>query len=287
VTRIAYVVSAYKHPRQLGRLLRRLSTPNATFAVHVDRKTSKSIFLEMQREAEAVPDVHFLERHVSHWRGFGHVRATLKGIADALERHPDFDYVVLLTGQDYPLRPPRHLEDVLGRAQGRSFLTWRALPWSGWQPRGGMHRIEDWHLVTYRKVHGSLPLRRHIPGGLAPYGGGAYWCLARRAVEYTHDFVQRKPEYVRFFRHVLVPDELFFQTILLNSPLRDTIVNDHLRFIDWSEDPGPTILRMEHLPALIGSGKLFARKFDATVDGRILDELDARIEEEEEEGDAR
>jgi hypothetical protein len=39
---------------------------------------------------------------------------------------------------------------------------------------------------------------------------------------------------------------------------------------------------MEHLPALIGSGKLLARKFDATVDERILDVLDARIDEEEE-----
>jgi Core-2/I-Branching enzyme len=282
MTRIAYVVSAFKYPQQLGRLLRRLSTPNTTFAVHVDRKTSRSIFSEMQRETEAIPEVRFLDRHVSHWRGFGHVQATLKGIVDAFERCPDFDYVVLLTGQDYPLRSPRRLERVLGRANGRSFLTWRALPWSGWQPRGGMHRIEDWHLVTYGKVHVSLPLRRRLPGGLAPYGGGAYWCLARPAVEYVYEFLQRNPEYVGFFRHVLVPDELFFQTILLNSPLRDTIVNDHLRFIDWSEDPGPTILRMEHLPALIGSGKLLARKFDATVDERILDVLDARIDEEEE-----
>jgi hypothetical protein len=116
-----------------------------------------------------------------------------------------------------------------------------------------------------------------------PYGGGAYWCLARPAVEYVYEFLQRNPEYVGFFRHVLVPDEVFFQTILLNSPLRDTIVNDHLRFIDWSEDPGPTILRTEHLPALLGSGKLLARKFDATVDERILDVLDARIDEEEKE----
>ena len=58
---------------------------------------------------------------MSHWRGFGHVSATLKGIADALEHRPDFDYVVLLTGQDYPLRSPRRLERVLGRAEGRSF----------------------------------------------------------------------------------------------------------------------------------------------------------------------
>jgi hypothetical protein len=278
--RIAYIVSAYKYPQQLGRLLRRLSTPNATFAVHVDRKTRSAVFREMQRETADVPNVRFLERHVSHWRGFGHVRTTLKGIAEVLERDPDFDYVVLLTGQDYPLRSPAHIERVLGEAEGRSFMAHWPLPFPDWEPRGGLDRIEDWHLVTYGRTRVSLPLGRRIPGGLRPYGGGAYWCLARPVVAHVHDFVQRNRAYVRFFEHVLVPDEIFFQTIVLNSPLAATVVNNHLRFIDWSDDPGPTILRMEHLPRMIESGKLLARKFDATVDDQILDALDARIDEE-------
>jgi hypothetical protein len=94
--------------------------------------------------------------------------------------------------------------------------------------------------------------------------------------EYVHGFVQRNP-HVRFFEHVFIPDDLFVQTIVVNSPLRETLVNDNLRFIDWSEGQGPTVLRIEHLPKLIESGKLIARKFDASVDAAILDALDERI----------
>jgi Core-2/I-Branching enzyme len=277
--RIAYVISAYKYPRQLGRLVRRLSTPTSSFSIHVDRKSLPAIFRAMVTETEGVPNVRFLPRHVSHWGGFGHVHASLKGIADAIERDLPFDYVVLLTGQDYPLRSAAAIEDFLGDGDARSFMNYWPLPHSPWGPRGGLERLEDWHIVTFFRFHLALPLRRSVPGGLVPYGGGAYWCFSREVVEYVHDFVHRNPEYVRFFKHALIPDEHFFHTIVLNSPLRDTVVNDNLRFIDWSEVPGPTVLRIEHLPKLLESGKLFARKFDASVDAQVLDALDRHTSE--------
>jgi hypothetical protein len=283
--RIAYVISAYKYPEQLGRLTRRLSTSTSSFSIHVDRKTLPRVFRAMVAETEDVPNVRFLPRHVSHWGGFGHVRATLKGLADVIERGVPFDYVVLLTGQDYPLRSATAIEEYLGKADGRSFMNHWPLPHRPWGPRGGFERLQDWHFVTFFRIHLALPLRRRLPGGLEPYGGGAYWCLSRPVAEYIHEFVLQNPAYVRFFEHVLIPDELFFQTIVVNSSLRETIVNDNLRFIDWSREPAPAILRVSDFPALVESGKLFARKFDSTVDSRILDMLDHHSESELDGGD--
>jgi hypothetical protein len=277
--RIAYIVSAYKNPEQFGRLVRRLQTEGASFVVHVDRKTSDLVFREMVRTVDGLPGVRFLPRHVSHWGGFGHVRATLKGMDDLLARDVQFDYAVLLTGQDYPLRSAERIERFLAGAEGRSFMSHWPLPHLPWGERGGLERVEDWHLITYRRLHFSLPLRRRIPGGLRPYGGGAYWCLARRVVEYVHGFIDQNRAYVRFFEHALIPDELFFQTIVLNSPLRETIVNDNLRYIDWSREPAPAVLGMEDFPKLTASGKLFARKFDMAADAKILDLLDECIVE--------
>jgi hypothetical protein len=84
---------------------------------------------------------------------------------------------------------------------------------------------------------------------------------------------------IRFFKHVWIPDELFFQTIVMNSPLRDTIVNDDLRYVDWTRPTAPAILGRQDFDTLRNSGKLFARKFDTTVDREILDLLDQRIDE--------
>jgi len=273
VTRIAYIVSAYKLPAQLERLLRRLEAPGVTFAVHVDRKTRRATWDEMRSRCRDL-DVTWLPRHRSQWGGFGHVRATLKGIDHVVGNAVPFDYAVLLTGQDYPLRPPSEIARTLGAAGGRSFMRHLPLPWDPWGPRGGLDRIEDWHVITYRRLHLALPLRRTIPGGLQPYGGSAYWCLERTLVHFVHGYLRENPGYVRFFEHVFVPDELFFQTIVMNSERRDTVENDDLRYLDWSREPAPAVLTCDDLPALRDSGKLFARKFDETVDADVLDALD-------------
>ncbi|NJN99140.1 MAG: hypothetical protein HC875_36125 [Anaerolineales bacterium] len=76
-----------------------------------------------------------------------------------------------------------------------------------------------------------------------------------------------------------MPDELFFQTVLLNSPLRDTIVNDDLKHIQWSTPTSahPDIFSKEDFEKLNRSPKLFARKFDTKHDTVILDLIDQHI----------
>jgi hypothetical protein len=277
VTRVAYVVSAYKLPAQLERLLRRLAGPGVSFTVHVDRKTRRAVYREMVARTRDL-DVEFLPRHRSHWGAFGHVRATLKGIDRLVADGVPFDYAVLLTGQDYPLRAPAAIADFLGAARGRSFMNHWPLPYAGWGSRGGFDRVEDWHVITYRRLHLALPLRRELPHGMEPYGGSPYWCLSRRLVDFVHGFVHANPDYVRFFEHVFVPDELFFQTIVMNSPLRDSVENDNLRFIDWSREPAPVVFTKDDLQRLVAAPELFARKFDETIDADILDLLDAHID---------
>jgi hypothetical protein len=276
VTRIAYIVSAYKLPAQLERMLRRLQAPGVTFAVHIDSKTRRPVWDEMVSRCSDL-DVAWLPRHRSQWGGFGHVRATLKGIDNIVGNGVTFDYAVLLTGQDYPLRPPAEIARVLDESGGRSFMRHIELPWAPWGPRGGLDRVEDWHVITYRRLHVALPLRRKLPGGLRAYGGSAYWCLERTLVHFVHGFLRDNPDYVRFFEHVFVPDELFFQTIIMNSQLRDTVENDDLRYLDWSREPAPAVFTAADLPALLGSGQLFARKFDETVDSDVLDALDRHL----------
>ena len=106
VAYVIYVISAYKYPAAA----RTAAAP----AVDTDRRLLDSrraenaagrLPLDGRAEADGIPNVHFLPRHGSHWAGFGHVRATLKGLADVLERRVPFDYVVLLTAQDYPCAP--------------------------------------------------------------------------------------------------------------------------------------------------------------------------------------
>jgi hypothetical protein len=70
---------------------------------------------------------------------------------------------------------------------------------------------------------------------------------------------------------------MFFHTIVMNSPLRDSVVNDELRHVDWTRDPLPAVFGAGDLETLRRSPKLFARKFDATFDAEILDLIDSEL----------
>jgi hypothetical protein len=90
--------------------------------------------------------------------------------------------------------------------------------------------------------------------------------------------MRERPDVLRFFRTVDVPDEILFQSILLSSPLRESVVNDDLRHIVWKAGIShPELLTTDDLPELERSGDFFARKFDLAVDAGVLDEIDRRL----------
>lgn len=281
--RIAYIISAYQRPRQLVRMVKRLNTETSLFFIHVDKKTPDIVYAVMTDGLSLLTNVRFLERHTCVWGGFGHVAATLKGINEVVNSGTDVDFVVLLTGQDYPIKPNRHISDFLSGHRGSLFLDHFPLPHPEWQNLG-LDRIDSWHLRLFNRHQRLAPpswlgLRRRFPSGFQPFGGSSYWCLPHDAIEYVHRFCLEQPDFVRFFRTVDVPDELFFQTILLNSPFGERVVNDDLHFIDW-RDPhagSPAVLTTGDFARLQSSAKLFARKFDINQDAGILDMIDLHL----------
>lgn len=275
--KFVYIISAYRQPDQLLRLVARLNTDAATFLIHVDRDAEQGVFDRIVRGSTHTTNMQFLERHRCRWGDFGHVRATLKGIDAIFADRMDFDYAVLLTGQDYPIKPNHEIKEFFHSNRGRSFMAHFPLPTTEWT-NGGLERIERWHF-RLRSRHFAVPLRRRLPDGLRPFGGSSYWCLSRECVEYIHDFVHGNEAFVEFFRHVDVPDELFFQTIVMNSPHAAAVIDDDLRYIDWKDpDAGsPAILGVEDFPSLKTSAKLFARKFDEDVDAVVLEMIDREI----------
>jgi Core-2/I-Branching enzyme len=279
--RVGYIVTAHTLPDHLVRLVRRLDSDNARFFVHVDARAPASVVATVERELGGAPHVQLLPRHRCHWASFSLVRAALKGIRAILDSPEELDYGVLLTGQDYPLRPANLIERRLQDAHGHSFLTHR--------PATGrfLRRLTrfHWHgTVLGRRMRlpnrlMPLTLKRSLPAGLEPYTGSAHWCLSRECLRYIGELEARRPELIDFFRWSAVPDEQFFQTILMSSPLAETVVNDDLRYIDWSDDANsPRTLTSDDLGPLLASDALFARKFDPRVDAHVLDALDESIE---------
>jgi hypothetical protein len=189
-------------------------------------------------------------------------------------RKLDYDYFVNLTGQCYPIKPIKEIKEYLGGGSV-AHIEHFSLPSSVWA-RGGLERI-NYRWFRFRGRNIRVPrLTKNLPYHMQPYGGSAWFCLPKRHVDYVLDFVSQNPKIVGFYKRSHIPEEMFFQTIIMNSPLRDEVVNKDEWYIGWSREKSghPPVLTKADLPLLLASGKLFARKFDVTVDSEVLDLID-------------
>jgi hypothetical protein len=280
---LAYLILAHRNPHQVARLVARLSSPEDVVFVHVDRKVDLEPFRTAFQELPDPPQLVRPRARVK-WATYGNVRATLLGIRAVLRCERAFSHIVLLTGQDYPIRATAEIQRFFAQAQGRSYISWsdgkspavsdeERRGNATWSWSGRMGRLLRWH-IRVRGRHVELPKGpRRIPRGLVPYQGLAYWSLTPEAAAYCLRVVRRRPGVRFFFTFAFGPDESIFQMLLLSSPLRDTLVNEDLRFLNW-DGFHPEILRVADLDSMRASAKLFARKFDADVDSDVLDALD-------------
>lgn len=280
---LAYIVLAHRNPEQVARLVGRLSSPEDTVYVHVDRKVDLAPFRAAFAQLPK-PPIIVRPRVRVYWGGYGHVRATMIGLRTALRSGQRFSHLVLLTGQDYPIRSTIEIQRFFADAQGRSYISWSAgvgrevddseRPGNAtWIWSGEMTRMLNWHVSFRRRRWIFRTMRRRIPRGLTAYQGLAYWAITPEAATYCLRTLRWHPRVRWFFTFVFIPDENIFQMLLLASPLHDTLINDDLRFLNWDVFH-PKTLRIEDIASMRASTKLYARKFDAEIDAAVLDELD-------------
>lgn len=303
--RITYVVLAHTHPEQLARMVGALSYENVRFLIHIERNAAIAPFLASVPPSPAVE--YIKPREDGHWGGSGIVRATLHGVRAALssEGGPPPDFVGLVSGLDYPVQTPLRISQFLIEQKGKSFIEYRPLPVPSLR-NGGLDRVICYSVTwrrrryTYYPHHlqpgfnwrgrflnrllGLLLLhrgpRRHPPYA-TPHFGSQWWMLSAEAAQAVIRFVDRHPDFLSYHEDSLLPDELFFQTILTspdNAHLRNGLVNQNLHYIRWPEgSSSPAVLGLGDLGVIAESGRLLARKFDSSVNHEVLDRLDESL----------
>lgn len=94
-------------------------------------------------------------------------------------------------------------------------------------------------------------------------------------------YVISKEEWVKnIFYNTLCADELFLQTIVVNSDFINKLYYKefddnmiaNMRFIDWKRGM-PYVFRENDFNELINTDLLFARKFDYEIDRNIIDKI--------------
>ncbi len=294
--RIAYLMLVHTNPRLLRRAIGALSSEDCAFLIHVDRKAN----IEEFRGIDGV-NVFFSEHRMPvYWGEFSQVEATMHLLRQVLGCSVTYDYFVLLHGSDYPLRSNTYIQKFLSENRGSEFISMVKMPAPGF-PMSKINKLRYPSDKPVRRFASRAMARLGLAhrdhekrlGGLRPYAGDACWALSRDACQYILDFASSNPQLEKYFRNTFTSDEMFFHTIIGNSPfcLR---TRRSLLYTDWGSTNGnhPLMLNEVHVrffeekeKVLIedqfGSSEvLFARKFsDSNL--RVIDLVDAMIKRKE------
>jgi hypothetical protein len=308
MTTIGFAIVSHDEPERLRRLTRTLDAvyDAPPMVCHHD-------FSQCPMETEGFePSVHFVRPHLATtWGTATTVSAAVKALGTLQELH-DPDWMFLLSGSCYPVKPADEVRQFLGSSPCDALLDARPLV----PRRTRRYGLPDercfgdpvWAHQAYDRYearHVSLPVPRLAPRAWPPvrmrrvavrprwltwpanhvqvpvvagrrrwrFYGGDFWFAGNRAA--VASLVAAPSSLWRHYSSRHLPDESLIQTVLRNDrSLR--VAADNRRFARWDSGAShPNWLELADVPQVVRSGAFFARKF--RTDGDALDVIDTTL----------
>lgn len=290
--KIAYIVQCHKNAQQVNKLIDLLSYGDNDIYLHIDKKNTT-----MEKEITLRPQLYILpqdKRINVKWGHISIVQSALSLIRSVLDSKIEYDYVWLISGQDFPLMSSEAINQKLQEENGTAFID--IMPTDSYKYQRFLKRNEVWtaqwtvgkniftrcirnfwYLMTGGKNHTFKIFRRKINNAKF-YFGSAWWALPYVDIVKMIDYLDKNPYFYKFYSHCHCSDESFFQTLFMNFCDHNGDIKDILSYIDWSNcKNSPKTFTMENLNQLLSArddGYLMARKFDMSKDSQIINELE-------------
>lgn len=305
--KIVYFIQSHKNPVQISRLvevIKKSSSPNSLVLISHDFNCCQLDLSHLQQYSES--EIAIIKRTKSARRGDDSVLAIYLDAIDWLYEHNcDFDWLICLSGQDYPIQPIAQIEAFLAETEYDGFMEyWDILSEkSPWGIEAGHKRFfaqyvplptwSKWWLRKLSRIEPFIPnlkvqWRFALIGWAAksvPFSdrfkcyGSWYWnTLSRQCIDFLRNYLEENPQLLEFYHKTLAPEESLIATILVNSQ-QFKLKNDCLRYLDFPSQlfGYAQSLTVDDYEELAHSDSHFARKFDTESDCKILDLIDELI----------
>lgn len=306
-----FFIASHVRPNQVLRLIKSISATAtaASFLVHHDgtlTKDQESRFGEI--DGCTLCDKRFSVRLAAPDR----LTMNLYCMQWALH-NSDFEWMIFLSGQDYPIRPISELESFLSESEASAYLLGTKAEQQGLLYRYryqfyelprfkyGHHvprwlnvaanELRDWvnrrngafHLLPQSKQMGpqlGIKLASPFNADFQCWKGSDWYNFSREAVQYILNEIESSPALLRWYKRTVLPSESLFHTLLFNQDSL-SVKNDNLRYIDWGDHADmawhPKTLTERDTDRILASDKFFARKFNEEVDDTVLAHLDREL----------
>lgn len=295
--RHAFLIMAHNNWEQLRILLTLLDDSRNDIFLHIDKKAIDSPSRDDLESLLKHATLHFTPRMDVTWGGDSQISCEMLLLKQAIPSQ--CDYYHLLSGVDLPLHSMDYIDSFFIAHRGQEFLSLAEVADSISQET--RERISLYHPLQnllgrrfFRITNGCNTLQRmlHIDRLRSHQnlvlGKGANWFsitgdFAKHVVENWH-------QWASVFSSSFCGDEVFLQTMILNSPFAERIYHynaktrsghgSYMRLIDWKRG-SPYVFRTTDYKELSTSPMLFARKFDERVDPEIINKVADHVRSEQ------
>lgn len=313
-----FMIICHKNVSQVIRLAKRCISENSDVIVHADSWMPAEEYAVLENFAQSNPQFYLTDcRMHGELDKASLVHITMEMVGKILRMQQQsgnhYRYFCLLSGQDYLIKPIQYICDELKANYPKPYIDCTPYDKSGW-----MYKKLRWNVFTNKirlKIDTLFKNRRRNPIRVAlmvlllllskcmhcvmpslyhqiqknadVYGGSAWWILPDTAVQYIYKRYECPDKTVSLLLQAITPEELFFQTLAMQSPIKDEIeVNPKdavaqncktwAYFYDDDKPPTnhPYTFTVNEFAKLKKSNRWIARQFDETVDSEILDMLD-------------
>lgn len=287
--KLAFIILAHQDADNVCRLASRLAREGDVVVVHWDKNNPLDIVSAVQDKLAVSirPNVHFARRIAVQWGRWSMVEATLSCLEELEKLAEVFDYVMLLSGADYPLKPLATLKAFLAENAGQEYIECVDPARNQWVVQGLVHeRYQQYHWINWRdhpklfsnvnSLQKKLGVKRKLPDKLEARLGSQWWALTWKTLQQIIQ-TSRRRNIRAFFKTTWVPDELFFQTLVGALVPQERIAGRSLTFYHFSHQGRPLVFYNDHFNFLSQQNAFFARKLSPQA-GALRDQLDGLID---------
>lgn len=287
--RHAFLIIAHDNFEQLALLLRLLDDGRFDFYIHIDAKATQ-VPWDTLKASVRQSTLLFTDRTDVVWGEGSQITSEMVLLKAAAASGKAYGYYHLLSGRDLPIKNNDEICAFFDAHAGQEFVPVEHSDVDGTLTANERSRyslywfdVKHWRQQPQRRFlnivnsierHIGIDRDRNCP---LKHGKGANWFSITESL--ARFVIGQEPLIDRhFMHHTLCCDELFLQTVLLNSPYADNVFHPHdsglisqsLRHIDWTRGD-PYVFHSDDFAELRRSENLFARKFDLKVDDEIME----------------
>lgn len=275
----------------LKRTLILLDNPRNDFYLHIDRKTKFDDYQSLEKYL-GKSSLKIIDSTDLRWGDFSLVTCEMNLLETALNKK--YIYYHLLSGADLPIKSADYILDFFDNNRGKEFVHFDKPKISDknaertkyyyfaqkYKKSTGIAKL--FYLIDRASVKTQKQLGLDRNKDSIVLQKGANWF----SISYDlADYLLSKRQWVEsFFRYTAIPDEMFLQTLVINSKFKNSLYRQDFdnsydsckRFIDWTRG-SPYVWKEGDYQELMDSNFLFARKFDYLVDPMIVDKIYNRL----------